>query len=335
MNDPDTLHGPEESEKQLSKVVEIAKRGQHVLTRREILRFVTATGGKRAEEIQELMSLTDIENIRKNLVSLKHQTKREQETAEKHLKEQETQVALRIGLEEFDVTEVLSKINENRGLLKGEEIAELLVDLLQAGIDPPKTQETSPGINLEVSENQINQLATLTSRENQLAIQENDQQLRNLVASIHEDAQLLRSFSSRELVESGIKLIDETGSCPLCDRPWKPGELETYLNKKLEDAAYVGKRVEEIDRIAQGLSGKITKVKNILNNVIGPVEYIKLDERGNTLKQWKTDLETLEKAMEKPLEKYHQPEFSSEQVNRILAPDDIEEWGGDEKVDTS
>ena len=136
---------------------------------------------------------------------------------------------------------------------------------------------------------------------------------------------LLRSFSSRELVESGIKLIDETGSCPLCDRPWESGELETYLKKKLAGAAYVEERVEEINRIAKDLSRQVVRVNNILNNIIGPLEYMKLDEQGNTFKQWKTNLETLEKALEKPLEKYHQPEFSGKQVSRFFAPDDIEE----------
>ena len=325
MDDPDTLQGPENSRGQLARIEEIAKRGQHVLTRREILRFVTATGGNRAKDIQELMNLTEIENIRANLVSIRNQTSRDLNAAAKNLKTQETQVALRVGLEEYNIAEVLSKINEKRALLKGEEIKELSVELLQAGIDPPKTQETSPGINLDVFEKQINQLVSLTSQEDQLAIQRTDQQLRNLVAGIHQDAQLLRSFTSRELVRTGLELLDDSGSCPLCDHPWEPGELETYLNKKLEDAVNVGARVDVINEFAQELSTEITRVKNILSNIIGPVEFTKLEERTNTLKQWKTDLESLEKVLEKPLENYHQLEFSGEQVQRILAPDGIEE----------
>jgi recombinational DNA repair ATPase RecF len=325
MDDPDTLHGSEDFREQLIKIEEIAKRGQHVLTRREILRFVTATGGNRAKEIQELMNLIEIENIRANLVSVKNQTSRDFRASLRDLEAQETQVALRVGLKEFIVAGVLSKINENRALLKGEEIEELAVDLLQAGIDPPKTLETSPGINLEVFENQINQLASLTSQENQLAIQNTDQQLRSLVAGIHEDTQILRSFTSRELVQTGLELLDDSGSCPLCDRPWEPGELEIYLNKKLEDAMDVGARVDVINGLSQELSTEITRVKNILNNIIDPVDFTKLEESANSLKQWKTDLETLKKVLEKPLQIYHQIEFSGKQVQRILAPDGIKE----------
>jgi hypothetical protein len=43
---------------QLFKPIEdIARRSQHILTRREILRFITSEGSKRAKDIQDLMNL--------------------------------------------------------------------------------------------------------------------------------------------------------------------------------------------------------------------------------------------------------------------------------------
>lgn len=50
----------------------LAERGQHVLTRREILRFVTTEAGSRAQDIQHLLNLTPTETIRKALVTVRH-----------------------------------------------------------------------------------------------------------------------------------------------------------------------------------------------------------------------------------------------------------------------
>ncbi|MFC1995239.1 hypothetical protein ACFLVK_02400 [Chloroflexota bacterium] len=58
------------AKKYINPILLVAQRGQHVLTRREILRFVTSEAGTRAQQIQELMDIEDIETVRKTLVTV-------------------------------------------------------------------------------------------------------------------------------------------------------------------------------------------------------------------------------------------------------------------------
>ena len=61
---PGLIEYDEKFSEQINETLEIARRGQHVLTRRDILRYITAESSTRAREIQELLNITEIENIR-------------------------------------------------------------------------------------------------------------------------------------------------------------------------------------------------------------------------------------------------------------------------------
>ena len=50
------------------RIGDLIERGGVVLTRRDILRFVAAEAGKRADEIGSLLNLKDVDDIRKGLV---------------------------------------------------------------------------------------------------------------------------------------------------------------------------------------------------------------------------------------------------------------------------
>src|SRR3990172_9525947 len=64
-------------ESRLEPIIMLARRGQHVLTRREILKYITAEAGTRAQEIQELLNISEIEEIRKALVKAQNDLEKE------------------------------------------------------------------------------------------------------------------------------------------------------------------------------------------------------------------------------------------------------------------
>jgi DNA repair exonuclease SbcCD ATPase subunit len=57
-------------EEVISPIKSIAERGQHVLTRREILDYITSEPSTRAQQIQTLLNIYEIERIRQNLVKI-------------------------------------------------------------------------------------------------------------------------------------------------------------------------------------------------------------------------------------------------------------------------
>ena len=66
---PASLVGPAEVESAFHRV---SDRGQHLLTRRDILSVITVPPGDRAEQINQLLNLSPIEQVRGRLVTLRN-----------------------------------------------------------------------------------------------------------------------------------------------------------------------------------------------------------------------------------------------------------------------
>ena len=70
MSNPSELLCSKDEIQYIKPIIDIVSLGQNVLTRREILKFITAESSTRAQEIQELLNISEIEEIRKIFVKL-------------------------------------------------------------------------------------------------------------------------------------------------------------------------------------------------------------------------------------------------------------------------
>jgi hypothetical protein len=68
---PNKLICDTQNEIVIEPILAFAARGQHILTRREILRFITSEAGTRSAEIQDLLNLIEIEEVRKSFVKVR------------------------------------------------------------------------------------------------------------------------------------------------------------------------------------------------------------------------------------------------------------------------
>jgi len=66
------IHCKAENKEWVEFILWNAKKGQHVLTRREILKYIHAEPRSRAERIQDILNISDIEDIRRALVTVKN-----------------------------------------------------------------------------------------------------------------------------------------------------------------------------------------------------------------------------------------------------------------------
>jgi DNA repair exonuclease SbcCD ATPase subunit len=99
-----------ETIKYINPIIELASRGQHVLTRRELLKYVTAEAGKRAEEIQALLGISDIELIRKRFVSVRTSARGRLASAKRNLEAAQGQVNATLGIRSFRTDNILSTV---------------------------------------------------------------------------------------------------------------------------------------------------------------------------------------------------------------------------------
>ena len=89
-------------------------KGWLILTRRDILRYVTAEAGKRADEIELLLNLKDIDDVRSALQRAKTELSRDETASNQAIKTAQADVNVTLSLNSFSDEGLLQTVNELR-----------------------------------------------------------------------------------------------------------------------------------------------------------------------------------------------------------------------------
>jgi DNA repair exonuclease SbcCD ATPase subunit len=323
MGKMDTLKCDKAIKDRLQPVLDLARRGQHVLTRRDILKYITAEASTRAQEIQALLNVIDLEDIRKAFVRTRNSLGAQCESAKKSVNTAKSAVNATLQGKIYREEAVLQFVNGKRKVLGGQPISELRVEDLKKDLVPPASLPSDRVVNVTIFEQDVQGLRSALSSDNQLKIAKDDEKLRALIATIRTDPDLQRELSHRELIQLGIPLIDESGSCPLCDTPWPPGKLREYLEDRLKTAEVVARHQSEIEGLSAAIITSAGNATINLRNVIKSAQLAGIKVEIQPLLRWLNNLEHLTVALGNALEKYPGDRLAAQQVERLLAPDDI------------
>ena len=181
------LEGNEAAKPYLDSLITIARRGQHVLTRREILKYVTAEGSTRAEQIQELLNITEIEDVRKSLVKVQNNLERDFHAAERNLQSARVSVGVNVHTPAFEPNIVLEIVNQNRAIMGAVPIQTIDSTQLKTGVKLPTISSDEQPINVTLLEFDIENLKKVLSEQVQSNLSVQDEELRSIISLIHSD----------------------------------------------------------------------------------------------------------------------------------------------------
>lgn len=321
MGNPKTLICNSQIKSRIKPILEMANRGQHVLTRREILNYVTAEASTRSKQIQKLLKITEVEQIRRKLVNVKNKLNEELKSAESSKINAEASIMATIGESSFDTDRLLEIINYNRHLLDGEPIFEIKSSLLTKDIKPITSSAIS--VNTDILESDIKNIKQLISKENKGMIKEIDGKLRDLILQINSDPKLKKATELKRLTELGLFLIDEDGNCPLCGTDWNPGDLKENLEKQLCDLKEASKVLNDILNLSNSISMQIKSLMSSIEKILDVLETLNIKDRYLVLESWQKNLEELSKCLENAIENYPYDRFGQEMVQNLLASPSI------------
>lgn len=320
MSAPNVLEYDPKWKAYLEPILVVAKRGQHVLTRREILKYITAEAGTRAEEIQDLLNLSEIENIRRALVTVSSSFEKTAAVAKRTLENSRRTACHILGEKTYREERLLNLANERRALLGGHPITKLNSTELTAGLAWPGSVTQDNAVDPKSLESEIQGLLDVESSGTQEALASAERQLRERVQTIASDAVLLQALSQLHLTELGIRLLDKTGVCPLCDTPWAPGELLRHLEEKLSRA----KEAQELRASIANLAGTITNAIDAATARARRVEAVaramKREVEASKLEEWLQELQALSSSLADPIDAYPSSRFAPERVSSLLMP---------------
>ncbi len=315
---------PKSAESLVKPYQEIAESGQHLLSRREILKYITAESGKRAKQVQALLKLDVIEEARAAFVTVKNSAEKRFGEAERGLRRPEVDIQAALSLEAFSVAKCLPKVNELRKLLGGKVLTELSGKGLKGSIKPPGGEPGDEKLSTTQIENYIKQSRELI-REKKKDITDNVRQLKKLLDEIAEDAKLKRDLLHKKLLDIGIDLIDEKNVCPLCDRVWEAGLLRDFLQERIDRASVAKGKQGQITKASSAVQQEVDLLKHYLEKLRKALEQFSLPIPKEDLDEYGREIQLWCDVMIKPEEYHEQKKWPSEEVSRLFEKTFLEE----------
>jgi hypothetical protein len=313
---PDTLTCPDEVKDQLSAVAEVASSGQYVLARREILSFITATGGDRALATQRLLRLEGLENTRKVLARAARAASSAATAARTDVKSAESDFAVTAGLDKWTEAAALVKVNQARAVLGGNALETLWPGEITADLEPQ---------GLAARDAQALRLCDLAPAlkarwaTEAVALLEETRVLHDSIEALSEDPVLLARLDRHDLIESGIALIPSDGSCPLCESEWEPGALKSKLESELVALRHVAERRDSVCREAARVRAKVRSLRNAIEEVRAVARGLEFISEEGTCATWVASLDGYDDSLGRLLSRIDAQTAADTEPPRLLA----------------
>jgi len=284
MSNPRTLLYDGDLDDSAKAALQIAAKGQHVLSRSEILKFIEAESGHRSKEIQALLNLSKVEDIRATFVTIHRDAAKKLQADKATFTTSKTKVKDILKLKDFSEADTLRKVNEHRKTLKGTDIDSLDLDRLKEGISP-RARDTKDRVYPEQLKTTLSATKELLETKGQATF-EAENQLRSTVKRLKDDAKLRRDLQNKKLLDLGISLLDESGSCPLCLTAFKPGELSGLLKKRLASAKEAKEIESKITTLSSQINDDVSALIAHIELLSASAKKLKLDDTDNKLSEW-------------------------------------------------
>jgi predicted RNA-binding protein Jag len=262
---------------------QVEKHSELILSRREIIKYVLSEDGARSKDVQALLKLDDLEQIRSVFTSSANSLAKDEKSAESKLKAAKNDFQRHLNIQDLVTDEILDSINEKRRLLNLTELAELTADtninaenIRQNGSVPPFSRATA-----------LSDLATLTehieSSQGQAFLKGYLLQLDTL----KQDPTLLAQIKRANFYQQGLNLLTEDDdACPFCDTEWEIASLIARLKTKLETAQAAQKTNENLNKAARKLQEYIQRLIDLLNKAVKIAQAVDKEQESASLSEW-------------------------------------------------
>jgi len=302
MNRPSSLKvEPKELEALVKPYLESAMLGLHILSRREILKYITAEAGKRAKEVMSLLNLGDIENLRSTLVTVRNEAREDFKHAESDFEIAKNDISKLLSLISFSEETALNKVNELRESLGGSKIDQLLPEKVKENLKPCPFRVMEGALTGSQIENAVKGIRSLVQEKDDVV--EKESELRTLLQEVLKDAMFKQHLLYEKLLETGISLVDASNVCPLCKRKWEVGDFRAYLEEKKKETEISKAKQSKIDETSSFIKIKFDLLRTNIVDCAKALEQFSLkttDEK--ELKQYLSELDCWSEVMVNPLD---------------------------------
>ena len=293
---PNSLVYASEHRERLEPILSAAKRKLHMLTRKDILTYVTANPATRGSQLQGLLNISDIGDVRKAFVRVHTDATRESATT-LHAENQAMGNVRSLTQLPTVNAQTLALVNQWRAVLNGSPQDELKASRLKHGLQTPETPQRSlPSIAAVTRD--AGALERVFDTTWHIPLEKAWEELRTLREALQTDSNLRRCLSQITLLKVGFDLLDETGACPLCDNSWEPANLRSHIAEKIKASDKATEYQARIDKAVGKLTQATYSLSMSLSNLEQATRNLGLDSDALRFQGWRTEIELLTSIIE-------------------------------------
>ena len=214
-----------------------------VLSRRELIRYVLATPGKRAEEVQALLHLDQVEQVRTGLKKIANACEKQLSGLNGPVTEARANLLRALGITELTKDKVLAAANAQRAILGLPGLTELgdatsLKDgLATPGPAHPRHSSKSQALaDIRAAREALAEIVGVTTT---ACVAEVEADVRALAS----DPTVATGVAQDDFYAAGMGLI-ANDACPFCDTPWDLDDLRAHVQTKIEHLEGISRKRE-------------------------------------------------------------------------------------------
>ena len=239
-----------------------------VLSRRELIRYVLATPGKRAEEVQALLHLDQVEQVRVGLQKIANSCEKQLSPLDTAVTQARENLLRALGMSELVKEKVVSAVNTQRAILGLAAFTELtqttsLKDGM-ATLGPAQPQRIPKAQALADIQATREVITEITGNPTTTRVAEVTADL----TALCNDPAVAASMQRETFYATGMDLI-EAEACPFCDTSWNLTELKRHVQAKINHLIEVSRKRKAAETKIAPLIVVVRKVQAAINTLVG------------------------------------------------------------------
>lgn len=218
-----------------------------VLSRRELIRYVLATPGKRAEEVQVLLHLDQVAQVRGGLQKIANACEKQLGILNAAVVDARKNLLLVIGVPELTMERVLAATNTRRVTLGLPALADMseIVSLKDGMATPgptkpqpiPKVQAVA---DIQAARETLSEIASATTSERVAEVTDD-------LTALANDPAVTANVTKEAFYATGMEIV-EGDACPFCDTYWNLDELKKQVQLKIDHLKDVSRKRAEAEK---------------------------------------------------------------------------------------
>ncbi|MCW8966760.1 MAG: ATP-binding protein, partial [Candidatus Pacearchaeota archaeon] len=238
-------------------IEELQSHPEFALSRREIAKYIVTPPAQRSTDVQTLLRLDNIGEIRKALLTYRNKCKRQADEAERARTSAEAELKTTLDLPALDREKVLEKANMQRNVLGLPVLKELTSHIsFKEGAAKEEKDAKKPNIVKDVALTDLTAVFTAIDSGEPNDLREHRESALASLKKLKDDEKSLSLARMHGFITTGLDLVTED-ACPLCDKPWNADELRAYLTAKLLSAEELGELLENLGNINDAIIGGV------------------------------------------------------------------------------